>query len=55
MRAIVHLKKMARATFIYDTYCLVDWNEENERKNKSIKFHNRCLIVIVAFVNLSLA
>ena len=47
MRAIVHAhartratsmmrKKIARTTFVYDTYCLGHWNEENQRKTKNI-------------------
>ena len=31
--------KKARATSVYDIYCLGHWKEENERKNKNIKFN----------------
>ena len=33
------MQKIARATSVYDTYCLGHWNEENERKIKNIKLN----------------
>ena len=35
-RSVLMRVKIAHAT-VYETYCLVYWNEENE-KNKNIKF-----------------
>ena len=34
------VSKIARATFVSDTYCVGHWNEENERTNKNIKFNS---------------
>ena len=33
-------EKIARAISVYGTYCLEHQNEENERKNKNIRFNS---------------
>ena len=48
------IEKIACTSNVYNTFCLEHWNKENKRKNKSIKFINWCLIVILTFVNLLL-
>ena len=39
MRAIAHAHARTRTTFVYDTYCLGHWNEENQIKTKNIIVH----------------
>ena len=40
MRAIAHAHARTRTTFVYDTYCLGHWNEENQRKTKNIRLNS---------------
>lgn len=34
--SLMYVKK-TRTTSVYDTYCLVHWNEENQSKTKNIR------------------